>query len=122
VRTPTLRERYESWRKQVASEKIRLVEKVKEALREMLTPEEAQRVYIFGSCVWGTPHWRSDLDLAIDDEGLSTEAAWRLWNKVFSVAERFFGEERVDVCFMSELPENLKQKIQNKGERLYDEP
>jgi len=59
------------------------------------------------------------LDLAIDDEGLSTEAAWRLWNKVFSIAERFFGEERVDVCFMSELPGKLRQKIQSKGERLY---
>jgi len=116
----SLREQYQTWRRQVTVEKRKLAEEVETALKKELAPEEAQRVFLFGSCVWGIPHWRSDVDLAIDDENFDDERTWRLWNKVFAIAERFFGEEKVDVCFLSELPDRLKDRIRREGRRISD--
>jgi hypothetical protein len=56
----------------------------------------------------------------VDDRGVSGEFAWRLAQKAFSVAERFFDEERVDVCFFSELPEKLVRRIEEHGVRIKD--
>ena len=112
--------KYEIWRREVAKQKRELAVKLKAALESWLPRDFSSRVWIFGSCAWPwkSPHYRSDIDIAIDDRGLSPNEAFELWRKVFAIAEEFFGEDFVDVCFFSELPGRLVDKIKKFGWRV----
>ena len=116
----TLAARYRKWTEETAREKRRLARLVEKALRQKLSQEEAEKVWIFGTCVWSwkKPHYRSDIDLAVDDRDLDPKTAWKLGGKVLDVAAEFFGEDFVDVCFFSEISEELQKKILSYGRRI----
>ena len=80
-------------------------------IRDGLSIEERRRVYVFGSWVWGWPHERSDLDVAIDDRYMDAGESLKFLKKV--LPEGY--EDDIDILYITEAPGYLRRKILNEG-------
>ena len=94
-----------------AAQREDLLNRARDAARELKTRYGARKVTLFGSlalagaCV-------SDVDLAV--EGLSPGAYWDAW----AAAERIIGDRRVDVIEVETASASLKQAIERQGIEL----
>jgi predicted nucleotidyltransferase len=79
----------------------------------LLVARGAQRVWLFGSLVWGEAHESSDIDLAV--EGLPGEDLWRAQGALLATAPC-----GVDLARIEEVPPTLSSRIRTAGRLLYE--
>ena len=80
-------------------------------LKNRVPEEYRNRIIIFGSWAWGSPGEWSDIDVAVDDRGMSSRESLKLLARVS--VEGY--EDCEDVIFLTEAPENLRRRILQKG-------
>jgi predicted nucleotidyltransferase len=78
----------------------------------LLVARGAQRVWLFGSLVWGEAHERSDIDLAV--EGLPGEDLWRAQGALLATAPC-----GVNLARIEEVPPTLCSRIRTAGRLLH---
>ena len=71
----------------------------------------AERVWLFGSLVWGGMHPESDLDIAV--AGLPAGRFFEAYERLWSLAG-----EPVDLLAIETAPESLRRRIEETAERL----
>ena len=78
------------------------------ALASRLRTPGAQRVWLFGSLVWGTPDEHADIDLAV--EGLPPEVYFRAVGELLCAASA-----SVDLVELERAPAQFAARIRNHG-------
>jgi predicted nucleotidyltransferase len=94
-------------------ERVRLLDRVREAADALKARFGARRVVLFGSlahAAWFIPD--SDVDLAV--EGLKGDAYWEAWR----LTEEVIGDRSVDLIEIEMAGESLRRAIQRYGVEL----
>jgi predicted nucleotidyltransferase len=94
------------------AERLRM--KVRETAASIARELGARKVYLFGSLVWGGIHSRTDVDLAV--EGLSSAQVDHFSAGVIQTLGVI-----PDVVRIEEAPENLRRRIEESAEILWED-
>ena len=106
-------ERYSRREQEHESRKKGLREQVMRVVPAIAAGTGARRVYLFGSLVWGRPHARTDIDLAVEGippahmADFAAEALMQL-------------DADVDVVPLERASENLRSRILEEGELIWE--
>jgi len=98
--------------KRIESLKKKYLLLAKKASRFLVKKYRVKKVILFGSLVWGKFRERSDIDIGV--EGLSKEK----YIRALTETEAITGAT-IDIKFIDELPQFLKNRINREGKVLY---
>ncbi len=106
-------------RKRTESKRLRLVRILRKVAPKIAEEFGLRRVWLFGSWAWGTPHRRSDVDVAV--EGLAPGKWIDAWGRMDELLRAIAGDRtsEADLRQVETFPDWARAKIVSKGILLY---
>jgi predicted nucleotidyltransferase len=97
------------------SENKKIAEEAKEVILGDELCKKVKRIILFGSIVENKASFKSDIDIAVDFSGISSEEATRFRLRAASKLP-----EKADIQVFNLLPDKIKKEINEKGKILYE--
>jgi len=92
-----------------------MIEEAKEAILEHSLSNKIKRIILFGSFVENTMTFRSDIDLAVEFDNITSKEAILFRVKISSNVN-----DLIDIQVFNILPDKIKKEIDEKGKVLYE--